>query len=339
MDFFIDLAEGCMPFLYFLRDIANPVLDFFFALVTHLGEETVFLALSIFIFWCVDKRGGYYILLTGLVGTVINQFLKILVRVPRPWVLDPAFEKLAVPEAFAEATGYSFPSGHTQNIAATFGAIALYNKKKWITVSSLVIIVLVAFSRMYLGVHTPLDVLVSLFIAAALVFGLYPLFKSEERFSRAFPYIVGVSVVMSAAFLIYVCSISGDAGLDPERYASALENAATLTGCTVGLVLVYILDTRYTRFSTSAVWYAQIIKLVLGLAIVLGIKAGLSTPLTLLFGNEYVARVVRYFLVVAFAGGVWPMTFARFSKLKIEPLDRFTERVRSLFVKKTKAEK
>ena len=332
MDFFINLAEGCMPFLYFLREISNPVFDFFLALVTHLGEETVFLALSIFIFWCVDKRGGYYILLTGLIGTVVNQFLKILVRVPRPWVLDPAFEKLAVPDAFAEATGYSFPSGHTQNIAQTFGAIAIYNKKRWITVFSLVIIVLVAFSRMYLGVHTPLDVSVSLILAAALLFGLYPLFRSEEKFGRAFPYIVGVGVA-------YVLSISGDASLDPERYGSALENAATLVGCTVGLVLVYILDTRYTRFSTEARWYAQIMKLALGLGIVLGIKAGLSTPLTLLFGNEYVARVVRYFLVVAFAGGVWPMTFARFSRLKIGALDRFTERVRSLFVKKTEAEK
>ena len=75
-----------MKFLYFLEGLRNPVCDFLFSLITHLGEETFFLAIAIFIFWCVDKRGGYYVLMTGLIGTVINQWLKIVCRIPRPWV-------------------------------------------------------------------------------------------------------------------------------------------------------------------------------------------------------------------------------------------------------------
>ena len=333
MEFFKNLAEGCMPFLYFLREIANPFFDFLFALITHLGEETVFLALAIFIFWCVDKREGYYVLITGLVGTVVNQFLKLLFRVPRPWVLDTKFKDLVVPDAFKEATGYSFPSGHTQNIAGTFGSIAAYNRKRWLTASCTVIILLVAFSRMYLGVHTPLDVGVSLLIALCLVVGLHPLFESEERFKRAFPYIVIGSVILSLGLLTYVLCISGDTTLDAERYASGLKNACTLTGCTVGLILVYFVDTKVTDFKTGARWYAQIIKLAVGLGIVLAIKAGLSKPLTLLFGNEYVARSVRYFLIVAFAGAVWPLTFEWFGKLRIGALEKFGNKAAALFKK------
>lgn len=331
MNFFESIARGCMPFLYFLRDIANPVFDFIFALITHLGEETVFLVVAIFIFWCVNKREGYYVLIVGLVGTIANQMMKLICRVPRPWVLDPEFR--IVEDARAEATGYSFPSGHTQNVCGTFGSIAMFNKKRWLSVSLIILIALVAFSRMYLGVHTPLDVCVSILFASALIVFLYPLFSSDEKFRNSFPYIVIGSVVISLGFLIYVLCISGDTSLDPVNYASGLKNACTLFGCTAGLVLVYFIDTRFTDFKTEGKWYSQIIKLVLGLLIVLAIKSGLSAPLTFIFGNEYVARAVRYFLIVGFAGALWPLTFNWFSKLSIPALDRFTEKLKQKFVK------
>ena len=122
MDFLTSIAEWCMPFLYFLRDIGNPVFDFFFETVTHLGEETVFLVISIIFFWCVNKREGYFILLSGLLGTLVNQAAKLACRVPRPWVIDTEFQPIG--NSKIEATGYSFPSGHTQNTATTFGCIA-----------------------------------------------------------------------------------------------------------------------------------------------------------------------------------------------------------------------
>ena len=336
MEFFRTLAEGCMPFLYFLESIRNPVCDFLFSLITHLGEETLFLVIAILFFWCINKREGYYILITGLVGTVVNQIAKLLFRVPRPWVLDSSFE--IVESAREEATGYSFPSGHTQNIAGTFGAISAHNPEKRKTVVCVTLIVLVAFSRMYLGVHTPLDVLTALLIALGLVLGLRPLFATEESFKRSMPYVVLGSVVLSLVFLIYVLAISGDATLDAHNYASGLKNACTLFGCTAGLVLVHFIDSKYINFQTDARWYSQVIKLVLGLGGVLIIKSGLSTPLTLLFGNEFVARAVRYFLIVGFAGAVWPLTFKWFSRLEIGFMERFTQWVKvkysSIFKKK-----
>ena len=80
-----------MKLLHLLEKIQNPVFDFFFLLITHLGEEIAFLAIAIVFFWCVDKKRGYFILLTGLVGTVINQAMKLVFKIPRPWVKEPGF--------------------------------------------------------------------------------------------------------------------------------------------------------------------------------------------------------------------------------------------------------
>ncbi len=321
-----------MRFLYFLEKIRNPFLDYLFSLITHLGEETVFLAVSIIFFWCVSKREGYYILITGFVGTVVNQMLKLVCRIPRPWVKDPSFT--IVESARAEATGYSFPSGHTQNIAGTFGGIARYSSKKWVRIASVTVIILVALSRMYLGVHTPLDVVTSLLIAAALVFGIYPFFSTEERFRKSMPYIVGVACAMCVAFLLYVLFIPNKDTIDPHNYKSAVKNAFTLLGCTVGLLVVYPIDVKFINFDTKAPWYAQIIKIAIGLAAVLGLKSGLSAPLVSLFGNEYIARAVRYFIVVVFAALVWPLTFKFFARMKVKCLDDFGGKVASFFNKR-----
>ena len=129
-----------MEFLYLLEKIRNPVFDFLFLLITHLGEEIAFLAIAIIFFWCVDKRRGYFILLTGLVGTVINQALKLMFKIPRPWIKNPNFT--FVGDANVEATGYSFPSGHTQNTAGTFGTIGLTSRKRWVRIACIVIIAL-----------------------------------------------------------------------------------------------------------------------------------------------------------------------------------------------------
>ena len=308
-----------MTFLKFLESIRTGVGDFFFATVTHVGEEVFFLALAILFFWCIGKRQGYYILMTGVIGTVVNQWLKIVCRIPRPWIIDPDFKPVG--DAVAEATGYSFPSGHTQNVTGTFGCIGRYNRQRWVKITSLTVILLVAFSRMYLGVHTPLDVVTSLGIASLLVFVFHFVFKSEESMHKYMPWVIALSLLISIGFVIYVSLLSSadfPTEADLSNLASARKNAATLIGCLFGLALVYPLDRFVIKFDTKGRWYSQVIKFVLGIAVVLAIKSGLSKPLVSLFGNEYVARSVRYFLIVAFSGAVWPLTFKFFKELRIE---------------------
>ena len=94
-----------MSFLYFLQELRNPVTDAIFSVLTHLGEEAVFLLVALLVFWCIDKKNGYYFLTVSFIGLSINQFLKLLCRIPRPWVLDPDFP--IVESAREAATGYT----------------------------------------------------------------------------------------------------------------------------------------------------------------------------------------------------------------------------------------
>lgn len=166
----------------------------------------------------------------GFFGTILNQFLKILCCVPRPWVKDPGFT--IVESARAEATGYSFPSGHTQNAVATYGGIARYTRRRWLRGVCIALTLVICFSRMYLGVHTPLDVGVSFVIAAALVLLVYPLMEEADRRPRVLTAMIGVMVLCSAAFIVYLY-LRGDTGTtaeDTANYVSALQNAWKLTG-------------------------------------------------------------------------------------------------------------
>ena len=92
-----------MDVLRFLESIRLPALDTLMQLITEGGGELVFMVLAITVFWCIDKRCGYYIFTVGFFGTIINQFLKLAFRIPRPWVLDPNFT--IVESARAGATG------------------------------------------------------------------------------------------------------------------------------------------------------------------------------------------------------------------------------------------
>ena len=305
-----------MNLLYALERLRTPFWDAVFSAVTHLGEETVFMVAAILIFWCVSKEAGYYLLLMGFFGTVVNQFLKLLFRIPRPWVRDPDFT--IVESARAEATGYSFPSGHTQNAVATYGGIARYTRRSWLRVVLVVLTVLIAFSRMYLGVHTPLDVGVSFLIAAVLVLVVYPLMEEADRRPVVLTYTILAMVVCSGAFVgyLYLRGDTGAAAEDTVNYLSALENGWKLLGATLGMLVSNIADRKHIRFETQAVWWAQLIKLAVGFGCLLAIRSGLKAPLiALLGGNAAIAGGIRYLLVVLFAGCVWPLTFWGFSRL------------------------
>ena len=300
-----------MKFLYFLESIRFPALDKFMSLITHLGEETAFLVIALVVFWCVNKYHGYYLLGVGLFGNLANQFMKITCRVPRPWVRDPEFS--VVESAKAEAGGYSFPSGHTQTAVGTFGAVAATQKRKWIIWICIALAVLTGLSRMYLGVHTPADVLVGAAMALAMVFGLKPLMQEKRK--GFIPVIFGVLLALSVGFLVYLEYYPFPADLDLENYESAVKNGYTFLGCFAGVLAVYAVDEAKLHFTTKAVWWAQILKAILGLAVVLLVKEGLRSPLESLIGDIMIARAVRYFLIVVTAGVVWPLSFRWFSRL------------------------
>ena len=301
-----------MQLLYALQEIRNPALDAVLQLITRLGEETIFMVVAIVVFWCVSKKGGYYLLSVGFLGTVANQWLKIIFRIPRPWVLDPNFQ--IVESAREAATGYSFPSGHTQSAVGTFGGLARMAEKKWLRAVFIVIALLVAFSRMYLGVHTPLDVGVSLALAAVMVLVFWPIIQSAEEKPGRMAAVLAFLLAVSLAYLVFVQIYPFPADVDADNLSHAVENAWKLTGAIGGMLIAWWVDVKYVNFETKAVWWAQLVKIVLGLAVVVGIKSGLKAPLIAIIGNVGIANAVRYGLMVVFAGAVWPLTFKFWGK-------------------------
>ena len=301
-----------MDILYALEKIRTPFWNGVMSAVTQLGGEVIFIVAAVVVFWCVSKWEGYYLMTIAFCGTVLNQFLKLICRVPRPWVRDPNFT--IVESARAEATGYSFPSGHTQNAIGLFGGMARWGGRRWVRIGLTALALVIAFSRMYLGVHTPADVGVSLVLAAALVLGLYPLMRRAQEKPRYMGYVLAAMLVVSGAFVVFVETCGFPADMDAENLASGIGNAWKMLGAVAGMTLAWLLDRRYIHFETQAVWWVQVIKVAVGMALLLAIKSGLKAPLLALLGHEGLAGGVRYFLLVLVAGAVWPLVSRPMSK-------------------------
>jgi hypothetical protein len=172
--------------------------------------------------------------------------------------------------------------------------------------------VLVPISRMYIGVHTPLDVFVSIAVALLLIAILKPIIL--ENTQKSLPIVLAVMVLCGISFLCFVEYYPFPADIDTHNLESGYKNAYTLLGSLLGLIIVYIVDEKWLHFPVKAKWWAQIIKVAVGLGLVLAVKSGLKAPLNMLLG-DYAGRAVRNFLIVITAGIVWPLTFKWFSKL------------------------
>ena len=302
-----------MALLYWLQSIRNPVLDAIFSVITRLGEETILMVVGMFILWCVSKKWGYRFFLVGMVGNTLNQLLKAIFLIPRPWVLDPEFP--IVESARAAATGYSFPSGHTQTAAGVFGTVAVWARKNWVTVLCIIMSLLVGFSRMYLGVHTPLDVGVSLVTAPIIVVGLTWLMNRFENNNKAMFGLLLGALAFALVLVLYVNFAPVREANNPEFDAHGRKSAWVCFGTMAGLLVGWLMDERHLHYETKAVWWAQLLKVAIGAALVMGVRIGMKPVLNAIFGEAQFTNGIRYFLMAIMASVIWPTTFGFWSKL------------------------
>lgn len=289
-----------MNLLHFLEQFRTEGLTAFFSLMTMLGEETIFIAIFLILLWCCDRKYANRLFCVFFTGMFFNQLFKLVFHVPRPWVRDPSLAP--VESAKAGAGGYSFPSGHTQSAVGLYGSFFAAVKYRWVRVVCVIIILLVGFSRLYLGVHTPWDVLGSLVLGTLILLGCRALFSALEK-TR-----LGDLWVLGGLCLLGIISVS--IGLLPALRHEVFGNACRLLGCALAMLLVAMIDHCHP-LEHRALWWQQLLKVGVGLPVFVLLKSLLKSPLQALLGQA-VGDGVRYFILLFVAGAVYPLFFRLF---------------------------
>ncbi len=247
-----------------LREATGGILDGFMEVVTKLGEASIVTLLVAAVYWCIDKREGIYLMLTFYYNRVVNAFFKITACVYRPWIRDARV--VPVQGAMADATGYSFPSGHSANASSFFGGLAMKKgRNKIFRVLLIVLVLLIGFSRNYLGVHTPQDVIVSIILAAVLLFAFRALLSWVDK-NPGKDWIVLLCGAALCVILVVYASVksypmdydaAGELIVDPAKMsADAFKNA----GMGLGFILGWFLERRFIKFDCGGGIIARIIR-------------------------------------------------------------------------------
>lgn len=301
-----------MEALYFLEGFRTPLLDHFFLAVTALGDETLVMAAVLFSLWIFDRPFGRYLLCCGFLSLFLNQSLKGLFRVARPFILDPSFT--IVEEARISATGYSFPSGHTQNAATLYGCL-------WARFGGavrrvlLAVTLLVALSRLYLGVHTPADVGASLLLGWGVVLLGRPLLNEGNAARRA-------EMVINLLLLVFSFGLVGffELSAPPEGreelilFSQSVKNAYTFLGAVMALNLVTLIEGRWPLPRLKGPLWKRGLLCGAGMGLILLLRVALKYPADALFGHGVgVGDALRYFFIVLFGGAGWPLIFPFFN--------------------------
>ena len=315
----ITRREDCMDisYLLFLQDLRERHGDFFltfFQKMTYWGELSTVLLVIAGIYWCVSKRYGTVLLLGFHMNRLMNGFLKITACVYRPWIRDPR----VVPDekALQTATGYSFPSGHSTNAGVIFGS-AVVDKQfsKGFRVIMLVCAALVGFSRNYLGVHTPQDVIVGLGVSIILMAVALKLAQAIEKHPS---WDVGVALTLLAlSILLAVYAFMKSYPEDFDETGKLIVDGFKMAndtlkavGYTAGFSIGWILERRFVRFSTDVDMKVRFGRLVSGFIGFYIINLILNAVISALLPKP-VATTLNCALIMFYIVFLWPLLFSK----------------------------
>lgn len=273
-----------MELIKLVQSISNPFLDILFQLITMMGEDIFFMLVTAVIYWCIDKELGYKLGFVTLTSACINFGLKDFLKIPRP-IGEPGIRSLRI----HTAEGYSFPSGHTQNTATLWTFFMVQFRRGWLYGLGIIMILLVAVSRLYLGVHTPLDVAGGMIIGAVWVIFWNMIYRPSIRAKREKLLIITVVLAIMGLFAF--------------RDANYYKCVGALTGLLIG----YMLEQRYIRFKEKTSMGNQILKAVLGLAVVYALRIFLKLVLPEILIYDF----CRYLILLLWITVVTPLAFKR----------------------------
>lgn len=284
-----------MEFLHFLEGLRTPFGDVFFSVCTSLGTEIALIALFSINYWCVDKKFAYEIGASFFISELLVQNIKITCRVPRPFVRDTTLTPVS--SAVSGATGYSFPSAHTQTSASVLLPAAYeYRKKPLFSAMCILLALLTALSRLYLGVHTPADVtvgfLLTLVTTSAVIFFLK---KFGDRAVGPINIVLAVGAVLS---VIYGAVLRSEGIIEYKYLSDCIKSAGACLGFSIGIFL----ERKYADFTPSHHSFGKsAARLCIGL-----LGAGIIYSVKLLFHDILFVDGARYFLTVFWITFIYP---------------------------------
>ena len=253
-----------------LRSITHQVFNSLFLFTTTFGEDFIIMSLISGIYWCVRKQSALYLLFNFHLGNFINQAIKITVCAYRPWIRDSRITP--VDSARPGASGYSFPSGHTAKAMAVWGGLAVYDFKRNKPLASILLLIILAvgFSRNYLGVHTPQDVLVSLILGGFILYGTYYLLIWADK-KRGRDWITAGSTTLASILLVFYAKnksypldyIDGQLLVNPQQMINGCFRGC---GGIIGLAYGWVLDRKLIHYNEArGTWQTKLYRYLLGM--------------------------------------------------------------------------
>ncbi len=264
--------------------------DGFFNFWTFFGEETFVILLIAVFYWGIDRRTGEVMLFSSFGSLCVNGILKDVVKRPRPFVEDPSVYRLKPDGLFVgdvREGSFSFPSGHAQGSSTLLASMSFNLKQKKVYLISAVVILLVCLSRIVLGVHFPTDVLTGLVLGIGFATLCTFLFN---RFYDKRVWIYFIAAAVSIPFILF---------------APVSANTVKLAGAVFGFAAGSLLEDKFVKFTVDGVWWKRVLRIVLGVAILLGIRIGVKAILPQMLVCDY----FRYALMLFAGSFLYPWLF------------------------------
>ena len=264
-------------------------------------------------YWCLNKRRGQVMLAVLAGSLMLNQIIKLAAAVYRPWVRDARIN----PPSFARrsATGYSFPSTHTQIAATAYGDLAIENRTSHPgrAVIYFALIILAGVLRMFLGVHTPQDILVGMLSALLMIPVCYFVFEKISKHDEQEFVFAAVFVFAAAAAITFALTknypmdyVDGQLLVDPQEM---IKDFMLSAGLSVSMIVGGIIEHRTIRFSTECTMQRKVIRVISGLAMIALIY--LITKLSASFTPVLANALIRGMLMGFYAVLVHPFRFTK----------------------------
>ena len=299
-----------IEYLLLLQNFRNAINDaltpFFEAL--SLYAVTYLIIIPALIYWCVSKREGLYTLASLACTVAVNAVVKLTACVYRPWIRDARV--LPAGDAITTATGYSFPSGHTSAAVPTYGGLAVsgWKKMRWLSVVCIICALLTGFSRNYLGVHTPQDVIVGFLEGILGLTGMFFLFRYLEKNPEKENWFLLGGVVFCIAGLIYINVksypmdyVDGKLLVDPQKM---MKDGFGDLGVFMALCIGRYIEKTWVRYQPVVSAKTFCVGL-LGAVILFFLVQLLGAPMQALFGTHWgnlAANMIKILFIVA----LWP---------------------------------